>query len=787
MRALHHKLIRDLMHMKGQSLAICLVMACGVATFVMSLTALRSLEQTQDRYYQQYRFADLFAQVKRAPMSLADEFAAISGVAAVQPRIVSDVTLDVADLPEPAVGRIISWPEHGRPILNDVHLRKGRLIEPGRTGEVMVSEAFANAHGLGPGDSLRAILNQRLQELRIVGIVLSPEYVLSIQGGESLPDDRHFGVLWMGYEDLANAFDMDEAFNDVSVRLLPGTDWSAVMRQIDQLTDRYGGIGAYDREDQISHRFLSDEIRSLRGMGMIVPMIFLAVAAFLLNVVMSRLISTQREQIAALKAFGYSNLEIGRHYMEFVLVIAAIGSVFGIAAGLWLAWGLTGLYARFYRFPQYEFEITPEILAAGLSVAVGAAVLGTLGAAARAVRLPPAEAMRPEPPASYRPTIVERMGLQQLVSQPARMVLRHLERRPFKAAISVLGISVAVAVMVLGSFLSDSINYMIEFGFYTQQRQDVTIRFVEPASSAAFHEIERLPGVLHAEPLRSIPVRLRSGSRWRRGGIMGLSPDARLLRVIDETELAVPLPPEGLVVNDKLAEILDVRPGDEVELEVLEGRREHYHVRIAAIVREYVGTNAYMNIHALHRLLQEQDTLSGAFLSVDASKIAELYAQLKRTPRVAGVSIKEATVESFNQTQAENQRQIQFFNVIFACIIAAGVVYNTARISLSERGRELATLRVIGFTRGEISAILLGELAVLTLLALPLGMALGYGFAALTAAAVDSESFRVPVVVTLRSYGFASLVVILSAIGSGLLVRRRLDHLDLVAVLKSRE
>ncbi len=787
MAALNRKLFRDLMQMKGQSLAICMVMACGVATFVMSLTTLRSLEDSQRGYYERFRFAEVFAQVKRAPASLAEEIAAIPGVAQVQTRIVRDVTLDVPGMAEPAVGRIISLPEYGRPVLNDLHLRAGRYIEPGRTGEVLVNEAFAAAHGFRPGDTVRAILNGRLQELRIVGIALSPEYVLSIQGGSSLPDDRGFGVFWMGYEDLANAFDMDEAFNDVALSLLPGVEEQEVVRRLDRLTDRYGAIGAYGRIDQISHRFLSDEIRSLRGMAMIVPTIFLGVAAFLLNVVMSRLIGTQREQIAALKAFGYSRLEVGLHYMQFVLAISLVGSVIGVGVGLWLAKGLTGLYAQFYRFPAYRFSIQSTILLAGLGTAAGAAVLGTLGAVRRAVVLPAAEAMRPEPPPTYRATLVERLGLQRLMAQPARMVLRHLERRPLKAGLSVLGIAMAVAVLVLGSFLTDALDYMIEFGFFVQQRQDVLISFVEPTSAEALHDVRRLPGVLHAEPLRSVPVRFHAGSRSRRGAITGLASDAQLLRVVDERMQPVRLPPAGLVMSDKLAEVLAVQVGDEVRIQVMEGRRRLETVALAAIVKEYAGTNVYMNIDALRGVLQEGDTLSGALLSVDAPRMNDLYRQLKRTPRVAGVSVKDAAVRSFNETQAQNQRQIQFFNVVFACIIAAGVVYNTARISLSERSRELATLRVIGFTRGEISAILLGELAVLTLLALPVGMALGYGFAALSKLAFDSESFRIPLVVSRHTYGFSALVVILAAMGSGLLVRRRLDHLDLVAVLKSKE
>ena len=407
--------------MKGQSLAIILVMACGVATFVMSLTTLQSLGKSQQMYYQRYRFADVFAHVTRAPNSLRERIAEIPGVAAVQTRIVADVTLDVPGLIEPATGRLVSVPDVGRPALNNLYLREGRYIEPGRSGEAMVSEVFARANGLGPGDTVTAIINGKLQALRIVGIALSPEYVLAIESGQNLPDDKRFGVFWLSQEVLENAFDMDGAFNDLTLSLTRTASEAEVIRQLDGLLDSYGSVGAFGRADQTSNRFLSDEIRSLRGMGLIVPIIFLAVAAFLLNVVMTRLISTQRDQVAALKAFGYSKLEVGWHYLKFVLVIAFVGALIGTLLGIWLASGLTGLYAKFYKFPTFVFEVNIGIALAGLGTASAAAVAGTLAAVRAAVNLPAAEAMRPEPPANFRPTIVERLGMQRLFSQPARM------------------------------------------------------------------------------------------------------------------------------------------------------------------------------------------------------------------------------------------------------------------------------------------------------------------------------------------------------------------------------
>ncbi len=784
--AINRKLVRDLLGIKGQALAIALVMASGIATFILSAATLESLEKTMTTYYDRHRFAHVFAGLKRAPHSLRERIAEIPGVAAAATRVVVDVNLDVEGLAEPGLGRLISVPESHEPSINGLYLRAGRSIEPGRRGEALVGEAFAKAHGLQPGDTVRAIINGRRDTLRIVGVALSPEYVYQIRPGDILPDDKRFGVFWMSERELAPAFDMEGAFNDVSLLLMPGASEAEVIRQLDDLTAPYGGLGAYGRSDHPSHQFVSNEIRELRGMTVIAPTIFLLVAAFLLNVVLTRLIATQREQIAALKAFGYSNLEVGWHYTQMVLAIALVGAALGTILGAWMGRGLAEMYTRFFQFPILAFSLPLRIIVSAIGISFAAGLLGTLSAVRQAVRLPPAEAMRPEPPANFRPTIVERLGLQRLVSPASRTILRELERRPIKAGISIFGIAMAAAVLVVGSFMKDAIDSILELQFQRAQRQTVTVTLNEPSHGRALREMRHLPGVLAAEPFRALPVRLRHEHRSRRVGVTALSDDAQLVRIIDLNERVIEPTGDGLYLSAKLGELLGVKPGESITMEVLEGQRPVVEIPVSGFIDDFTGLSAYMRLDAARRLMREEDRLSGAYLAADAAQIDRLYRELKEMPAVAGVAIRTATIESFNAIIAENLLRIRLSNIIFATIIAFGVVYNSARISLAERSRELATLRVIGFTRGEASAILLGELAVLTLLAVPLGLALGYTLSALVIASVDSELFRIPLIVKPSTYGFAAVVVILASVVSGLIVRRRIDHLDLIEVLKTR-
>ncbi|MCI0489254.1 MAG: FtsX-like permease family protein, partial [Blastocatellia bacterium] len=748
----------------------------------------QSLLVSQATYYEEYRFADVFAQLKRAPESLAREIAEIPGVAQVRARVVVDVTLDVRGLDEPAAGRLVSIPERRMPMLNDLFIRRGRYIEPERSEEIIASEAFAEANDLKVGDPLNAVVNGRWKEFRIVGIALSPEYIYEVRGGGSIfPDNRRFGVLWVGRAGVASAFDMEGGFNDVALALAPGAVEADIIARLDLLLERYGGLGAYGREDQISHRFISDEIAQNRVSGNFVPTIFLGVAAFLLHIVLSRLVRTERSQIAILKAFGYGNLTIGFHYLKLALLPVLGGVALGTAAGLYFGSQITELYTMFYRFPLLRYEAGFGLVGMAVAISAAAAGLGAMGAVRGAVSLPPAEAMRPEPPARFRAGLIERFGLSRIVSPAARMILRNLARNPVKAMLSSLGIAMAVALLVVGLYFFDAINHIIKVQFQEVQREDVTVVFNLPAPSRVRHDIYNLPGVMRAEAFRAVPARLRFAHRSHRISLLGLGQGGELRRLIDEDLNAFQLPQEGLVLSAKLADLLGVGPGDTLTIEVLEGARPTRSARVAGLVDELIGISAYMDVNALNRLMREGGTVSGAYLSVDPGLAAQLYARLKRIPAVSGVNIREAAITSFNDTIAESLAISTTVLVVFACIIAFGVVYNGARIALSERGRDLASLRVLGFTRAEISFMLLGEQAILTLAAIPLGFAIGFGISAMIPSALDSELYRMPLVISARTYVFAFSVVTAAAILSGLAVIYRLRHLDLVAVLKTRE
>jgi putative ABC transport system permease protein len=787
LRMLDRKLLRDLWAMRGQALAIATVIAAGVTMFVAYFSNFDSLQRARQEYYAAARFADVFASLTRAPERLTMRIAAIPGVRTVATRVVADVTLDIPGVADPATARLISIPDSGRPPLNDVQLQRGRWPEAARPDEVIANEVFCDAHGLGPGDRVAAVINGRRRSLTIVGVALSPEYIYAIAPGEMFPDNRRFGIFWMPRRHLASAFDMDGAFNDVSLRLTPAASTAEVIASLDRLLTPYGGRGAVPRALQISAWTLANELTQLQTFGLLVPAIFLGVAAFVLHVALTRALALQRTQIAALKALGYANAGVAWHYVKWALVIAAAGALGGVAGGAWLGSGLIGLYNEFFRFPALTYQVSGWLALTATAGSLLIAALGAQAAVRRAVGVPPAEAMRPESPARYRRSLLEARWRPLRLSFATRMVVRSMERQPVRTLASVTGIAFAVAVLFVGLAFMDVMERLIDSQFNVAMRQDATLTFTLPESSRVVHDVAHLPGTLAVEPARIVAARLRAGTRSRTLAITGLTATPHLQRVIDRRRGAVDLPAEGILLSQMLGDVLDVRPGDTVQVEVLEGRRPVREVIVADLVDDDLGLQAYMQVASLRRLLREGSTVSTVALTIDPAAYERFYAAVKAMPAVAGVAMRDRALQNFRDTMAEHMNLSIFINVGFAAIIAFGVVYNAARISLSERSRELASLRVLGFTRGEISLMLLGEIAILTGLALPLGILIGIGFGELIMAGFSSELYRLSFVIDRATIAWSWLTVMTATAVSGLLVRRRLDRLDLVGVLKSPE
>ncbi len=787
MSVLNLKLGRDLWRIKGQAIAIAAVISVGVMMQVMMTGLVASLEETRRTYYERYRLADVFAPVARAPERLLADLRRIPGVALAETRVTGGALIDLDGLDLPIRAQVLSLPDYRDPELNGIYLSDGRRFEGDRAGEVVVLKSFALAHGLKPGDKIATTMNGFRRSFTIVGFARSPEFLYTTAPGEFISDDSRFAVLWMSRTALEAAFDMQGAFNEVILSLGRGAQQGAVIAALDLLLDRYGGLGAYGVSDLTSNRFISQEISGLRANAKNIPPVFLAVAAFLLYIVISRMVQGEREEIGLMKAFGYTSLEVGSHYFQLILIIAIGGALAGCLLGIAAGRAMVDIFLVYYKFPFLVFRLDPTAFVIGVSASILSASAGGLVVLRRVFALTPATAMRPAAPPDFSRTGRIGARVMRYLDQPSRMVLRRLTRQPGRMAGAIAGIAAGVALSAAMASLLASFTYMQEMTFSIVDRSDLSVTFTRPLEARAMFELENLPGVIEVEPVRVVPAILANGLNTYRGAVNGLISQPRLNRAVDGDKQSIFLRKDGIILSTGLAKTLDISAGQMLVVDVREGRRPRVELPVVGIAESLLGSPAYMEIGALNRALGEPLRVSGAYLRIDSEQSAIIYETLKNMPMVAGVSLKSDGRAALQDMMDQGAGMMRYVMALIAAVITFGVIYNAARVAQAERARDLASLRVLGFTRGEVAFVLLGELAVVTLLALPIGATAGYFLNFAISEGFSTDLYQIPTTFNASSYGMAIVVVSLSAMVSGWLVKRDIDRSDLVSALKTRE
>ncbi|MEX2125386.1 MAG: FtsX-like permease family protein [Woeseia sp.] len=789
MHILDRKLVRDLWTFRGQASSIVLVLACAAAAMSMSFSVQRSLDATREDYYRRYGFADLFASVPHAPLSLAETIRGIPGVAAVAARIAGHGAISIDGFDEPITGRLMSLPENGDSQVNALALRQGRSPAPDHGGadsppdrprEVIISESFAAAHGLRPGSRLTMTIGGHRRVLTVAGIALSPEYIYAVGPGQIVPDNHRFGIVWMERLELAADLGLPDQFNDLAVRLSLGASAAGVTETLDRLLAPYGGTDIHDRTQQYSHAFVSNQLKELGAIGVLVPAIFLGVAVFLLHASMLRIIALQRVQIGIIKALGFAGRTIGWHYVKFALALAGAATVLGLPVGIALGYGMTRIYAEFFHFPFLHYGPDMPAVAGVVAVLACAATLAALHPAGRAAALRPAVAMLPALPVAYRRSAGGRLARR--LTAPAAMVLRQLGRRPLRPVLTTATIAFAVGLQIATLFSFDALDEMVDVFYARAQRQDATIVFAAPVPAAVLADIARWPGVRAVDGRRDMPARLSVAGASRHVVLTGLPAGGTLHRLLDLALVPIPVPGHGIALSRRLATILHARVGDRVTVDSATGRS--FELPVTALVEQYIGMGAYMELAALDRLLGDGSIVTGAEVKLAGDDGPRFHRALKDSPIVAGFVPRLAAVTAFRETMARTLTIIVSFFVAFAGIAAFAIVDATVRVALSERVRELAIMRALGFDTGTIVFMLAGELVVAVVAALPLGSVVGLGLGQLIVWNLDNDLFHVPLVVGWRSYAIAGGTALAAATVSFALAARRLRGIDIPAALR---
>lgn len=788
MTPLHRKLLRDLWRMKSQALAVALVLACGIGMLVMSVGMQGSLERARDRYYLNNGMADVQAQAVRAPRRLGAELAELPGVTALELRAVGQARISLPWVTAPLAAQLVSLPDDGLPRVNRPLLVAGRWPERNTQGEALVNEAFAQANGLTPGSHMDVVVRGQRQRLHLVGVANSPEFVFVSAPGEPFPQPARFGVLWMRQGQLERALDMHGAFNDVVLTLSDPTLDAPVRQALQNRLAVYGGMEPFGRDRMVSARFLSEELAQLGNMAATLPPIFLAVAAFLLNVTLSRLVATERANIGLLKAFGHSNGAVARHYAGMALLLGGMGLVLGMALGHVFGEWMSSIYRAVYRLPALPFQTDAHTWLLAFGVGLAAALAGALSAVAQAVRLTPAAALAPPSPPHFGGG--GQRGSTSWLGQLdplTRIIIRRVVSAPRRSLSTLAGVALALSVLVVSQHFPAGIEKFLQVTFRVAKTQDATVTLTEAGGPTALHALARLPGVEAVEPFRAVAVSYHFNGRSVQDALVGMPAQPQLERLVQTGSEAVTLRGDGLVASRGLARQLHAQAGDVVRVEVTQGRRMQFDLKVVQVADLWVGSSGYTELTALGRLLQEPGRISGAHLRLQPDRTDAFNAAVAERPALAGLSHVRQAEASMRQTFSQGSGFMSTLFLTFAGMMAAGVAYATASVTLAEQQRDLATLQVLGYTRWQVSYVMLGELALLTLLALPLGLWVGYGFALWLMGTMSNELFTFPMVVDPAAYARSALFVLATVAACAAWVRRQVDKVDLVASLKSRE
>lgn len=788
--AFHKKLLRTMLESWPQSLGVIMVVLCGIAAYICVYSAYLNLKLTRDTYYAQNRFADFEILVDRAPETAVFKLETIPGVRQVRKRIVEEVNVDIDGIDEPRIGRLISMPDQDTPVINDVVLLAGRYFSVGAQTETILSEDFAASNGLAIGDYVHISVKNRKYALRIVGIGASPEYVYMIRNVQALvPSPERFGVLWVPEDFAETAVDLKSACNNIVGLVDDPQELDTILNEAERILDPYGVFAKTKRENQLSNRFISDEIKGLAVSAKIIPTLFLGIAALILLILLNRMVRTERTQIGLMKAFGYSNWSVGFHYIEYGVILALIGCIGGFFLGQWMAGGMIKIYVQFYQFPILESRVYIDVLARSMGITIVFATLGALAAAIQAARIHPAESMRAEAPRAVNKVWLERIPvLWRRIPFLWKMILRNISRNRFRSAVNLLGASISLSLLLMGFFMTDAVEFGMKFQFQDVQREDVKISFQKEQGKDVLYEVSRLPYVRRAEPVLEYPFEIRSGWRKKDVVVTGLASYSELQKVMNFEREPYPMDGGGIVLAERLAEELGVSRGDTVELEPLLGRIDRtYTVPVQAIAQQFLGTAAYMELGALSRFLDEPFALNSALLRIDEGSRGALNRALKEIGGIAAVSYNQDAYQSIQDTIGKSMNVTNTILLCFAGVIAFSIIYNITSVSLSERQRELASLRVLGLSVQEVGRIMYFENIILGVIGTFVGIPMGMGICALLVDTYSNDMFRLPFHIDRSTYVTSVLMTFFFVLLANLAMRRKIGRLDLVEVLKERE
>ena len=785
MKVLDKRLLRTLAKAKTQYGAVIIIICVGLAALIALSNTADNMENSLNEYYHAYQFADLFADFIPLPVNIVNDLSKIREIKKVEPRLVTDVRVDIGREPYPVLRLVGSDPSSE---INRLYLQAGKIPARNEQRGLALLNAFAEANDLVVGDQITLLIRGEAFPVTIDAIVDSPEYIYALQDIKNLlPDNLNFGIGFLSLSLLQELTALPGQINNAVFTLYEEVDAQKVRDKIKEDFKGYGLKNIITRDEHLSHALMEMEIDQLKRMSQAVPLMFLGIAFLVIYMLISRLVATDRVIIGILKATGYHNYEIGGHYLKLSLILGFLGALSGVGCGYLMADYVTRLMITYFQLPLLNIQFSYVLIFMAIILVVLFCSLAGLLAVRKILKIVPAEAMRPLAVSPGKKGLLEKClpRLWAFSSFSWKLVLRGIARNRRRFALATLGVILTFALILFAVYFFNVWDLVIASQFGEMENYDYAVTFRQPVSSQVTTEMSSLAPISAIEPFRELPFQVVWG--WREQTIMAkaLPQSTELYQFKNTAGEQVALPSEGVFLSQGFAKSMGINEGDLIELSSYATQGETFQVPVKAIVNQYLGSGLYLSEEQLARLTGQKGIFSGVVLNSSA----DIKAIFQNMGNIEVIYSGADLVAIFSEYGAMIVASIGFI-VFLGGLLGFAILYNTLSVSIAERKRELSALRVLGFSQKEIFRLLVRENIIALLIGIflgaPLGKAMIVGLMNAILMGSTGEMFYFPTGISLDSYFFTA-VLVSGFMGLTLVViRRKVYSLDFLEALSNR-
>ncbi len=787
MKKINLILKREIIKGKGQFIAAALVVLIGVTAFLATYTSYLNLNNSAKSYYDKYNLLDYYAQVKSISDNEIQQVGKIQGVKNSSGRICVDITGDMGS-DRRATLRAISVPDNSEPEINRLHFVKGSFFDSNSFDECLISDKFASFYKLKTGDTVKTNIQGNPYEFKIHGIVNSPEYVYAIKSAATLlTSDGDFGIIYIKESQLKKMTGAGDAFNQVHFTLSEQYNNPDTIKKIENALKPAGFLYGMVRKDLASYAMLSDDINMLEELAVILPLLFLSVAAMIIYVILKRVVNNQRTLIGVMKAFGYSDKKVLKHYISYSLLVALTGAVPGTIFGMGLGALITRMYTQFYNIPELSVKIYWTEMLLGILVSIIFSLVAGYNSTKKILKLEPAQSMRSEPPVSGNKILVEKIKpLWKKLSFGWKMSIRNIFRARQRAVMTMMGFVFTIVLLVGTLFFLDSMNYISDEYYKDFQRQDYKVLFNSPVQYDETYKLLKTEGINKLDPILELPVEIIKDNKKSDMMLTAIGKDNTLYKLKDKEDNKMTVPKGGVILPHSMAEKISVNIGDVVTIKSHVPGFDTAKVKVVGIMKQYIGFSCYMNIEDLKQYTQNQKLANAALIKVNDGMDGKVQHNLYQNKSVDFLESRLTSAETFDKFTGIIYIFIGVL-VAFALVMGGAIVFNSTVINIMERKRELASLKALGYSLKEIKLVILRENMLLGFLSLVPGLILGRLMCGFLANMFNNNYFVMPVIVNIPTYIIAALSIFVFAGFAQFANRKNMTGLDMVETLKNRE